>query len=235
MDCSMPGFPVLHGLPEFAQTHVHWVSDAIQPSHTLLAFSSCLQSFPASGCFPVSQFLTKYWSFSFRWPKYWRFSFSISPSSEYLGMTSFRMDLLDLLAFHGTLIPQLWNETKYLYISKAMWVIPVSFGKPLASKFSSLFQKWWWKVCSPKSSLRYSICQKLCFPQSRLLSSGPRCSSSAPLKGNQPWGKCCPEGKELCNLWLFPSRWEKSPTRAASVTENEKARRNDWSHEVPSL
>ena len=185
--------------------------------------------------FPSIRAFSNKLTLGIRWPKYWRFSFSISPSSEYLGMTSFRMDLLDLLAFHGTLIPQLWNETKYLYISKAMWVIPVSFGKPLASKFSSLFQKWWWKVCSPKSSLRYSICQKLCFPQSRLLSSGPRCSSSAPLKGNQPWGKCCPEGKELCNLWLFPSRWEKSPTRAASVTENEKARRNDWSHEVPSL
>lgn len=61
---------------------------------------------------------------------------------------------------------------------------------------------------------------------------GPRCSSSAPLKGDQPWGKCYQEGRELCNLWLFPSQSEKSPTRAASVTENEKARRNDWSHKV---
>jgi len=48
-DCSTPGFPVLHHLPEFAQTHVHWVSDAIQPSHPLSpTFSSCPQSFPAS-------------------------------------------------------------------------------------------------------------------------------------------------------------------------------------------
>ena len=51
-----PGFPVLHCLLEFAQTHVHWVSDAIQPSHSLSSPSpSCLQSFPASGSFPMSQ------------------------------------------------------------------------------------------------------------------------------------------------------------------------------------
>jgi len=51
----MPGFPVLHYLPEFAQTPVHWISDAIQPSHHLLSHSSsCLQSFPASGSFPMS-------------------------------------------------------------------------------------------------------------------------------------------------------------------------------------
>ena len=57
MNCSTPGFSVLYYLPEFAQTHVHWVSDAIQPPHPLLpaSFSSCLQSFPASGSFPMSR------------------------------------------------------------------------------------------------------------------------------------------------------------------------------------
>ena len=56
MDCRMPGFPVLHHLPELDQTHVHWVGDAIQPSHPLLIvpFSSCLQSLPASGSFLMS-------------------------------------------------------------------------------------------------------------------------------------------------------------------------------------
>ena len=54
MDCNMPGFPVLHYLPEFAQTHVHWVDEPIQPSHLLSPFSSCLQSFPALGSFSVS-------------------------------------------------------------------------------------------------------------------------------------------------------------------------------------
>ena len=54
MDCSTPGFPVLHYLPEFAQTHVHWVNDAIQPPHTVVPFSSCPKSFPASESFPMS-------------------------------------------------------------------------------------------------------------------------------------------------------------------------------------
>ena len=58
MEWSMPGFPVLHYLPEFAQTHVHCVSDAIPPSHPVTPFSSCLQSFPASGSFPMSQLFT---------------------------------------------------------------------------------------------------------------------------------------------------------------------------------
>ena len=52
----MPGFPVLHHLLELALTHVHWLSDAIQPSNPLISFFSCLQSFPASGSFPMSQF-----------------------------------------------------------------------------------------------------------------------------------------------------------------------------------
>ena len=55
MDCSTPVFPVLHYFLEFAQTHVHWVNDAIQPSHPVTSFSSCLQSIPASGSFPLSQ------------------------------------------------------------------------------------------------------------------------------------------------------------------------------------
>ena len=63
-------------------------------SSSVVAFSSCLQSFPASGSFPMSKF---------RWPKYWSFSFSISPSNEYSGLISFRMDWLDLFAVQGTL------------------------------------------------------------------------------------------------------------------------------------
>ena len=57
-DCSTPGFPVLHHLLEFARTHVCWVSDAIQPSHPVIPFSSCLQSFPASGSFPMCWLFT---------------------------------------------------------------------------------------------------------------------------------------------------------------------------------
>ena len=92
MDCRTPGFPVHHQLPEPTQTHVHCISDAIQPSHPQSSpFSSCLQSFPASGFFSSKSVLC------IRWPKYWSFSFSISPSNEYSGLISFRMDWLDLL------------------------------------------------------------------------------------------------------------------------------------------
>ena len=92
MKCSMPGFPVLHQLPELAQIHVHWVSDAIQPSHHLLS-SSYLQFFPASGSFPV---------LFIRWLKYCSFSFSTHHSSEYSGLISFRIDWLALLEVQGT-------------------------------------------------------------------------------------------------------------------------------------
>ena len=93
MDCSMPGLPVLHYLPEFAQTHVHWVSDAIQPSHPLSPPS------PLALHLSQHQGLLKWVSSCIRWPKYW--SFTISPFNEYSGLISFRIDWFDLLAFQG--------------------------------------------------------------------------------------------------------------------------------------
>ena len=97
MNHSTPGLPVHHQLPEFTQTHVHQVSDAIQPSHPLSNLSP-----PASS---PSQYqgLFQWSTLRMRWPKYWSFSLSISPSKEIPGLVSFRMDWLDLLAVHGTL------------------------------------------------------------------------------------------------------------------------------------
>ena len=69
-------------------------------SSFVILISSCLQSFPASVSFPMSQFFT---SGGIRWPKYWSFSFSITPSNEYSGLISFRTEWLDLLAVQGTL------------------------------------------------------------------------------------------------------------------------------------
>ena len=88
MNRSTAGLPVHHQLPEFTQTHVHRVSDAIQPSHPLLSPSP-----PA-----LNQGLSNESTLRMRWPKYWSFSFSISPSNEHPGLISFRMDWLDLLA-----------------------------------------------------------------------------------------------------------------------------------------
>ena len=100
MDCSMPGFPVLHYIPEFVQTHVHWSIESMMPSkhlifcHLLLLLPSV---FSRIGVFSSESALR------IKWIKYWSFSFSISPSNEYSGLISFRIDWLDLLAVQGTL------------------------------------------------------------------------------------------------------------------------------------
>ena len=86
MNHSTPGLPIHHQLPESTQTHVHWVGEAIQPSisSSVVAFSTLLQSFPASGSFPMSQL------FAPGGQSIGHFSFSISPSNEYSGRISFR-------------------------------------------------------------------------------------------------------------------------------------------------
>ena len=97
MDCSMPGLLVHHQLLEYTQTHVHWVDNAIQPSHPLLI--------PSPPIFSLSQHqsLFKWGIFSIRWPKYWSFSFGISPSTKYSELIAFRMESLGLLAVQATL------------------------------------------------------------------------------------------------------------------------------------
>ena len=83
-------------LPEFVQTHAHWVGDAIQPSHPLSS------PYPPVLNLSQHQGLCKWVSSVHQWPKYWSFSFNISPSNEHPGLVSFRMDWLDLLAVQGT-------------------------------------------------------------------------------------------------------------------------------------
>jgi len=97
MDCSTPGSSVLPYLPELAQTHVHWVGDAIQPSHSLSPLPVLLSVFPSTRVFSTESALRV------RWPKYWSFSFSISLSNKYSGLISFRIDWFDLLVVQGTL------------------------------------------------------------------------------------------------------------------------------------
>ena len=96
MDCSRPGFPVHHQLPEFTQAHVHWVSDAIQLSRPLSSLLLLPSIFPSIRVFSNESVLP------IRWPKYWSFSFNISSSNEHPGLISFRMDWLDLLAVQRT-------------------------------------------------------------------------------------------------------------------------------------
>ena len=96
MNCSTPGFPVLHHLLEFAQTHVHWV----MPS-THLIFCCPRLLFPS--IFPSIRVFSNGLALHIRWPKYYSFSFSISPSNEHSGLISFRMGWLNFLAVQGTL------------------------------------------------------------------------------------------------------------------------------------
>ena len=105
MNRSKPGLPVHHQLPEFTQTHVHGVSDATQPSHPLSS-----PSLPAPNLSQHQGFSSES-TLHMRWPKYWSFSLSISPSNEHLGLISFRMDWLDLLAVQGTLKSLLQHHT----------------------------------------------------------------------------------------------------------------------------
>ena len=134
MDCSTPGFPVHHQLPELAQTHVHHVSDAIQtfhPSHPLLLLPS---TFPSNRVFSNELVLR------IRWPKYWSFSFSISSSNDYSGLISFRMDWLDLLAIQGTLKSLLYHhssKTSILWCS-AFFVVQLSYLYMTAGKTIAL-------------------------------------------------------------------------------------------------
>ena len=126
MDCSMPGLPVHHQLQEFTQTHVHRVSDAIQPSHPL--------SSPSPLAFNLSQHqgLFKWVSSSHQVAKYWSFSFNISLSNEHSGMISFRMDSLDLLAVQGTLKSLLQHHSSKASILWRLAVFIVQLSQKLA-------------------------------------------------------------------------------------------------------
>ena len=95
MNCNTPDVPVHRQLPEFTQTHVHRVGDAIQPYHPL--------SSPSPAPIPPSiRVFSNESTLCMRWPKYWSFRFSLIPSKEIPGLISFRMDWLDLLAVQGT-------------------------------------------------------------------------------------------------------------------------------------
>ena len=104
MDYSVPGLPVHHQLLGTTPTHVHWVGDAIQPSHPLSS-----PSLPALNLSQHQGFSNES-ALCIRWPKYWSFNFNISPSSEHSGLISFRMDWLDL-GIQGTLKSLLQHQS----------------------------------------------------------------------------------------------------------------------------
>ena len=142
MNCSTPGLRVHHQLPEFTQTHVHRVSDTIQPSHPL---SSLLLRPPIP---PSIRVFSNESTLHMRWPKYWSFSFNISPSNEHPGLISFRMDWLDLdrrLKSRDITLP-----TKVCLV-KAMVLPVVMYGcrswtiKKAEHRIIDAFELWCWR------------------------------------------------------------------------------------------
>ena len=124
MNRSTPGLLLHHQLPEFTQTHVHWVDDAIQPSHPL--------SSPSPPAFNLSQHqgLCKWVSSSHQVAKYWSFSFNISPCNEHPGLISFMMDWLDLFAVQGILKSLLQHHSSKTSVLQCSALFMVQFSHP---------------------------------------------------------------------------------------------------------
>ena len=147
MYCSTPGFPVHHQLPELAQTRVHWVGDAIQPSHPLL--------FPPPPAFNLSQDQGL-----FQWGSSLHQVFSISPSNEYSGLISFRMDWLYLLAVQGTLKSLLQHHSSKASVLPCSAFFIVQFSHPYMNTVKTITLTTWTFV-SKVMSLLYNMPSRL--------------------------------------------------------------------------
>ena len=154
MNHSRPGLPVHQQLLEFTQTHVHWVSDAIHPSHPL--------SSPSPPTLNLSQH-----EGLFRWVRsvqqvaeYWSFSFNFSPSNEHPGLISFRMDCLDLFAFQGTLRSLLQHYSSKASIPQcsAFFIVQVSHPYMTTGKTIALTR---WTVLDKVMSLLFNMLSRL--------------------------------------------------------------------------
>ena len=185
MDCSTPGFPVHHHLPELTQTQVHWVSNAIQPSHPL--------SFPSPAfIFPSIRVFSRESVLHITWPKYWSFSFSISPFNEYSGLSFFRMDWLDLFAVQGTLKSLLQHHTSKASILRcsAFFIVQLSHPHMTTGKTRALTR---WSFVGKVMSLLFNMLSRLViafFQRSkRLLISWLQQSSAVILE--PPQNKVC--------------------------------------------
>ena len=139
MDCSTPSFPVLHHLPEFhlpwvSQTHVHWVSDAIQPSCPLSSLS------PPAFYLPQHQGLFQWVSSLHEVARVLEFNFRISPSNDYSGLIPFRIDWFDLLTAQGTLksLLQHHNSKASIFWHSAFFIVQLSHPYTTPGKTKAL-------------------------------------------------------------------------------------------------
>ena len=150
----MPGFLVYHHLPELAQTHVHLVGDAIQPSHPL---SSLLL---LSSIFPSIRVFSNESALCIKWPKYWSFSFNIRPSNEHPGSISFRMDWLDLIAVQGTLKSLLQHHSSKASILQcsAFFIVQLSHAYMTTGETKALTR---WTFVSKIMDLFFNMLSRL--------------------------------------------------------------------------
>ena len=154
MNHSTPGLPVHHQLLDFTQTHVHQVSDDIQPSHPLLSPLLLPSTFPNIRVFSNESAL------HIRWPKYWSFSFNISLSIEDPGLISFRMDWLDLLAVQGTLKSLLQHHSSKASIlsCSAFFIVQLSHPYMTTGKTIALTK---WTFVDKVMSLLFNMLSRL--------------------------------------------------------------------------
>ena len=150
----MRGFPVHHQLLELAQFQVNPVGDVIQPSHPLS--SPLLQP----SLFPRISVFSKEWVLCIRWPKYWSFSFNISPSNEYAGLISFRIDWFDLHAVQGTLKSLLQHHSSKTSIPwlSAFYIVQLSHPYMTIGKTIALTR---WTSVSKVMSLLFNMLSRL--------------------------------------------------------------------------
>jgi len=153
MKRSTPGLPVHHQLLQFTQTPVHRVGCHPTISSSVVPFSSCLQSFPASVFSNES-------TLGMRWPKYWSFSFSIIPSKEIPGLISFGMDWLDLLVVQGTLKSLLQNHSSKASIlwCSAFFVVQLSHPYTTTGKTIALTR---WTFVGKVMALLFNMLSRL--------------------------------------------------------------------------
>ena len=124
MNCSTPGLPVHHQLPEFTQTHV--IESSMPSSHLILCHPLLLLPLIP----PSIRVFSNESTLHMRWPKYWSFSFSIIPSRDHPGLISFRMDWLDLLAVQGTLKSLLQHHSSKASILRRSAFFTVQLSHP---------------------------------------------------------------------------------------------------------
>ena len=154
MDQRTPGLTVHHQLLVFTQTHIHWVGDAIQPSHPLSSSSPLALNLSSIGVFLTESALP------IRWPKYWSFSVNISPFNEHPGLVSFRMVWLDLLAVQETLksLLQHHSSKEAILWDSAFFIVQLSHPYMTTGKTIALTR---WTFVGKVMSLLFNMLSRL--------------------------------------------------------------------------